>query len=75
MTTDVNLLADLEKLGGAGYRGADRIRMLDAEVLELETQLAAYRKSEPEYQAQMKWARDVVSNVVIPPASQSKGGE
>jgi hypothetical protein len=43
MTTNVNLLADLENLGGAGYRGADRIRMLDAEVLELETQLAAGR--------------------------------
>ena len=28
----------------------------------------AERKSEPEHQAQMKWARDVVSNVVIPPA-------
>lgn len=25
-------------------------------------------KAEPEHQAQMKWARDVVSRVVIPPA-------
>lgn len=29
---------------------------------------AIERKSEPEHQAQMKWARDVVSSVVIPPA-------
>ena len=33
---------------------------------------AASRKSEPEYQAQLKWARDVVSNVVIPPASDGE---
>jgi hypothetical protein len=29
----------------------------------------AARKSEPEYQAHLKWARDVAHHVVIPPAS------
>jgi hypothetical protein len=35
----------------------------------------ASRKSEPEYQAHMKWARDVVSNVVIPPADSTDSGD
>lgn len=38
-----------------------------------DAQLAA-RKLEPEHQAQMKWARDVVSNVVIPPAGSTDSG-
>jgi rubredoxin len=33
----------------------------------------AAMKSEPEYQAQLKWARDVVSNVIIPPAPSEEG--
>lgn len=32
-------------------------------------------KLEPEYQAQMKWARDLVSTVVIPPADDSQSDE
>ena len=32
-------------------------------------------KAEPEHQAQMTWARDVLSNVVIPPAQQSDGDD
>lgn len=43
----------------------DRIMRLVLKVLELEAQLL---KASPEHQAQMKWSRDVVSNVVIPAA-------
>jgi hypothetical protein len=32
-------------------------------------------KSEPEYQARLKWARDVVSKVIIPPADSPDSGE
>jgi hypothetical protein len=33
---------------------------------------AVDRKSEPEYQAQLRWARDAVSNVIIPAADDSQ---
>lgn len=42
-----------------------------AYVRELEMRLL---KASPEHQAQMKWARDVVSTVVIPPAGVAAPG-
>ena len=39
-----------------------------AELLRERT--AAERKAEPEYQAQMKWARDKVRGVIITPAAE-----
>jgi hypothetical protein len=35
---------------------------------------AAAGKGEPEHQARMKWARDAVSRVVIPPADHGEQG-
>jgi hypothetical protein len=35
---------------------------------------AIANKSSPEHQAVMKWARETVSKVVIPPASTDSGG-
>ena len=42
---------------------------LEARIADLEAQLL---KSSPEHQAQMKWARDVVRQVVIPPAESQR---
>ena len=39
---------------------------------ELEKRERTSRKSEPEYQAQLKWAREIVSNVAIPPVSKER---